>query len=146
MDDAVTVAKKGIDVFDHGDWEAFRNDLTEDCVYREFASGQEVRGIQENLRAARAWHDAFPDVNGEITNAFGSGDQAVLQIVWSGTHTGALVGPGGTIPPTGRRARVDAVQVVKVRDGKIAATDHYFDLMTLLTQLGVMQEAPAQVP
>jgi steroid delta-isomerase-like uncharacterized protein len=145
MDDAVTIAKKGLDVFDHGDWDAFRNELTPDCVYQQFATGEEARGIEDNLRIARAWHDAFPDVNGEITNAFQSGDQAVLQIVWSGTHTGALVGPGGTIPPTGKKANVPACQVVTVRDGKIARTDHYFDVLTLLTQLGVAA-GPADVP
>ena len=145
MDDAVTIAKKGIDVFDHADWEAFRNDLTEDTVYWQPATGEEIRGLDANLAIAKAWHDAFPDVNGEITNSFGSGDQAVLQIVWTGTHTGELAGPGGSIPPTGRQVRLPAVQVVRVRDGKIARTDHYFDLMSMFAQLGVAPEA-SEVP
>jgi steroid delta-isomerase-like uncharacterized protein len=146
MDDAVTIAKKGIDVFDHGDWDEFRNDLTEDCEYRQLATNEVVQGIDDNLRVAKAWHDAFPDVNGEITNAFGSGDQAVLQIVWTGTQSGALVGPGGTIPPTGQKVTLPACQVVTVRDGKIARTDHYFDLLSMLTQLGVVPAQAAEVP
>jgi steroid delta-isomerase-like uncharacterized protein len=145
MDDAITIAKKGLDVFDHGDWTAFRDDLAPDCVYRQFATGDEVQGIEENVKVAKAWHDAFPDINAEVINAFESGDQATLQIIWTGTHTGDLVGPEGTIPATGRKASVPACQIVRVQGDKIVSTDHYFDLLTLFAQLQV-EPIAAEVP
>jgi predicted ester cyclase len=56
------------------------------------------------------------------------------------THSTRLIGVGplGTIPPTGKRVEVKAVQVVKVRGDKIAETRHYFDLMGLLQQVGAV--------
>jgi steroid delta-isomerase-like uncharacterized protein len=141
MGEALELAKKNLAIYNASDWQAFRGNLTDDCVYREYGSGREIRGADEYVRVARAWKDAFPDVIGEITNAFDSGDQVLLQIMWKGTHTGELTGPIGTIPPTGMRQVNPACQVIRVRDGKVSSTDQYFDSMTLLTQLGVMEPA-----
>jgi limonene-1,2-epoxide hydrolase len=54
---------------------------------------------------------------------------------------------GGELPPSTRRATVRACQVIEIEDGKITATHHYFDLMTILQQIGAMEQAgaPAQV-
>jgi steroid delta-isomerase-like uncharacterized protein len=136
--DPVSVARSGVEAYNSGDMEQFRSLLTPDSVYREFATGREIRGVDGIIEANQGWNDAFPGSSGEITNAFGSGDQAVLQIVWTGTHKGDLVTPNGTIPATGKQVRIPACQVVTVTNGKITATDHYFDSMTMLSQLGVL--------
>ena len=49
----------------------------------------------------------------------------------------------GTIPATGKSATVKAVQVVRVENGKAKETRHYFDLMGMMAQLGVLP-APAR--
>jgi limonene-1,2-epoxide hydrolase len=50
---------------------------------------------------------------------------------------------GQELPPSNRRATVRAVQVMEIEDGKIKVTRHYFDLMTLLQQIGAMEQAEA---
>jgi len=135
--DTVSVARENIDAFNQGDKERFRTLLTPGSVYKEFATGRELQG-PEMVEEIWTWRDAFPDAHGEITNAFGSGDQVVLQIVWTGTQKGDLVGPMGTIPATGKQVRIPASQVLRISNGKIASTDHYFDLMTMLVQLGAV--------
>jgi steroid delta-isomerase-like uncharacterized protein len=142
--DAVSIARENIDAFNQGDRERFKANVAPDTVYREFATGREVRGVEEVTTTSWGWRDAFPDAHGEITNAFGSGDQVVLQIVWTGTQKGDLVGPMGTIPATGKQVRIPATQVLRIVNGKIASTDHYFDLMTMLVQLGAVPQ-PQQV-
>jgi steroid delta-isomerase-like uncharacterized protein len=136
-DDPIAVVRDNIEAFNQGDKERFRAQLAPDAVYREYATGREVHGAGEVTDVAFAWRDAFPDARGEITNVFASGDQVTLQITWTGTQTGALVSPSGTIPPTGKQVSIPAVEVITIRDGKPAATDHYFDLLTMLVQLGV---------
>lgn len=141
--DAVAIARDNIDAFNQGDKNRFRAALRSDAVYREFATGREIQGADEVTNVAFAWRDAFPDAHGEITGDFSTGDQAALQITWTGTQKGELVSPAGNIPATGKQVSIPACQIVRTRDGKIASTDHYFDLMTMLAQLGV---APAQQP
>ena len=90
------------------------------------------------MQAAQGWKTAFPDAQGTITKELASGDTAVLEITWDGTQTGPLDGPGGTIPATGKKVRLEAVQVVTVAGGKVTETRHYFDLLGMLQQLGVV--------
>ncbi|MGH7776783.1 MAG: ester cyclase [Candidatus Dormibacterales bacterium] len=139
--DAMQIAQHGVEAFNAGDWGGLSADLTMDSVYEEPATGRAVKGIEEILAANRGWKAAFPDANGTITNALTCGDTAVIEITWKGTQTGELVGPMGTIPPTGRRITLKAVQVVEAERGKSKSTRHYFDLAGMLVQLGV---APAR--
>jgi len=140
-DDTIAIARENIDAFSQGDKARARSILTSDSVYREYATGREARGADEIVETSWGWRDAYPDAHGEITNAFASGDQAVLQITWTGTQKGDLNTPAGTIPATGKQVSIPACQVLTIRDGKIAEVDHYFDSMTMLVQLGV---APAE--
>ena len=85
----------------------------------------------------RGWATAFPDSQGEISNTIHSDNMVVLEVTWRGTHTGPLQTPKGTIPPTGKRIEFRACQVHTITNGKIQTTRHYFDMATLLQQLGV---------
>jgi ketosteroid isomerase-like protein len=46
------------------------------------------------------------------------------------------------VSPTGRKLNADFAAVVRVRDGKISYLRHYFDVMELMVQLGLVG-APA---
>jgi hypothetical protein len=67
---------------------------------------------------------------------FASGDTAVLELMWKGVHTGPLQTPTGTIPPSNKSIEVPACQVVQVEGGKVKSASHYFDMLTMLTQIG----------
>jgi len=141
MADAVAIARENIDAFNAADWGRFKSTLAPDSIYDELATQRRL-GVDDAVEASREWKRSFPDAIGTITKSFASGDDAVLEITWNGTHTGELRGPLGSIPPTGKRVEVRAVQVVKVRGDKIAETRHYFDLMGMLQQIGAIP-APA---
>lgn len=137
--DAIALAKEAVDAFNKADWARTRNITTPDFVYVEFATGRHVEGFDAFVEVAKGWRSAFPDGKGAVTNALESGDTAVIEITWTGTQTGELLAPtGDKIPPTGKKMNVSAVQIVRTSGGKIAETKHYFDLMTMLTQLGVV--------
>jgi steroid delta-isomerase-like uncharacterized protein len=141
---AIDVARGTIEAFNAGDWERLRELHTPECVEEELSTGRRLDGFDAMLEAARGWKDAFADGRGTVERAYADGDAAILEITWEGTHSGALRTPTGEeLPPTNRQARVRACQVFEVEDGKVKATRHYFDLMTILQQLGV--GASAQV-
>ncbi len=90
-----------------------------------------------------AWKVSFPDAEGTITNIFESGDQAVAEITWTGTHAGDMESPIGTIPASGRQVEVPACMTVTALGGEITEAHHYFDLMTMLAQIGAVPEPAA---
>jgi ketosteroid isomerase-like protein len=83
------------------------------------------------------WAAAFPDAHLEIVRAIESGDMVCVESIGRGTHTGPFRTPMGTFPPTGRRGELPLVDVVTMRDGKIAGIRTYFDTNSLMMQLGL---------
>jgi predicted ester cyclase len=61
----------------------------------------------------------------------------VLELTWKGTHQGPLQTPQGSIAATGKRIEVRACAVVQIAGEKARSQRHYFDMATLLQQLGV---------
>jgi steroid delta-isomerase-like uncharacterized protein len=136
--DKVKLAKEGIDAFNEGDWERFKAPLNSDAVYEELATQRKIQGPDQIVEASKGWKEAFPDSKGTITKVTEGGDTVVLEITWQGTHTGDLVSAMGTIPPSQKRVKLAAVQVVRFKGDKVAETRHFFDLMTLLGQIGAV--------
>jgi steroid delta-isomerase-like uncharacterized protein len=141
--EAIQVARRGVEAFNAGDWGALSADLTNSSVYDEPATGRRLTGISGIMEANKGWKSAFPDAKGTITSSIASGNTAVLEITWQGTHSGNLLTPTGSIPATGRRVTIRAVQVVEVENGKAKANRHYFDLAGMMAQLGVGAPATA---
>jgi SnoaL-like polyketide cyclase len=66
----------------------------------------------------------------------------VIEITWKGTQSRPIPAPDGQVlPPSNKRMTVKSVQVIEVEDGKMKALRQYFDLMTLLQQIGAMDHA-----
>ncbi|GGM00102.1 MULTISPECIES: ester cyclase [Micromonospora] len=85
----------------------------------------------------RTWTGAFPDLRVELTGRVETAGGMALEQRLTGTHTGVLHTPLGTIAPTGRTLSWDVVDVVRVRRGKIAAWRSYFDWGQFYLALGV---------
>lgn len=127
------------EAFNRNDWTAFEAALAPDSVYEEVTTGRKVVGAKENVELARGWKSAFPDVAGTIDASYVSGDTVIFEVTWNGTQTGPLPLPnGGALPPTGKAIAVPAVLITTVRDGKSVRQRHYLDMLSMLTQLGVI--------
>jgi steroid delta-isomerase-like uncharacterized protein len=91
----------------------------------------------------QSWATAFPDSQVETTAVVADAASAAMEFRGRGTHTGPLAGPAGDIPPTGRSVDVPFVMYMEFDAGKIARGRLYFDLVTLLQQIGVQPGAAA---
>jgi hypothetical protein len=69
---------------------------------------------------------------------FATEDQFVLEFTGRGTNTGPLHLPTGDIPATGRWAELRLCDVAQIRNGKIVSFHTYYDIMTMLQQLGLV--------
>lgn len=127
------------DAFNRGDWTAFEAGLAPDAVYEEVTTGRRTEGAKANTELAKGWKSAFPDVTGTRDASYVSGDTVIFEITWSGTQSGPLPLPNGSVlPPSGKPVTIKAVMVSKIKDGKLAHQRHYLDMLAMLTQLGVI--------
>jgi len=136
-DSVIDLGKATVLDYNNKDWEAAKASMSPGYIYDEIATQRRTKGPDEAVAAWRTWATAFPDSKGEIHNTVHSGDTVVVEVTWTGTHTGQLQTPRGTIAPTGKRIQLRACQINTVRNGKIESTHHYFDMGSLLQQLGV---------
>lgn len=84
------------------------------------------------------WMKALPDAKINVTHEIVSAPWIVQEFVFSGTHTGPLTSPMGTIQATNRKVNGQCVSINRFENDKIVESRLYFDVVQLLTQLGVM--------
>lgn len=119
-----------------GDLELAASPFSKD-VAAEFPTGP-VDGI-EGLRAViGVFLAAFPGMRIERRNTWVDGESAVAEIVFHGRQTGPLVTADGEVPPSGREVTFGLVDTFTVREGKIAEHRVYWDNVSFLTQLGLL--------
>jgi len=123
------------------DWEAVRASVTAGVLYDEIATHRKGKGVEQFLAVLQGWGKAFPDSKATHHNAISSGTTVVLELTWHGTHTGPLETPGGSVAATGKHIEIPACMVVEVGDGKVKSIRHYFDMATLMQQLGISKAA-----
>jgi steroid delta-isomerase-like uncharacterized protein len=76
---------------------------------------------------------AFSDMHFTIRMQLAEGDQVMTFKTFHGTHQGAFMG----IPPTGNQVTVDVIDILTVKDGKIAEHWAVNDMLGMMQQLGV---------
>lgn len=140
------LVRKYMDAFVADDWEACKSMLANDAVYEEEATHRRFQGPDDIIAVQRDWKRAFPDCTGAFGEVATGRDALVAEIHWEGTQKGELKSPFGVIPPTEKHGKLSAVQVYRFEDGKIRELRHYFDLLTLFTQLEIQPLGIAPPP
>ena len=133
----IDAAKAPSVAYNKKDWDAVRAAVVPGFVYDEVGTQRKIQGIDDFLAAWRAWAAAIPDSKATFHNALVSGNTVILEVTWRGTHTGPLPTAGGEIAPTGKKIEIRACQVVEIGADKAQAMRHYFDMATLMQQIGV---------
>ena len=133
----VDAAKASIIAYNNKDWDAVRRVVAPGLVYDEVSTNRKVQGIDEVLTIWKGWAAAFPDSKATFGDAYVSGDTVILELTWRGSHTGLLRTAAGDIPATGKHIELRSCQIIDVTDGKTERVRQYFDMATLMAQIGV---------
>ncbi len=133
----VDAAKAPILAYNEKNWEAVERAVTSDFAYDEVSTHRNVRGVHDVITVWKGWAAAFPDSKATFEAAHVSGNTVIVEVTWRGTHSGPLRTPTGDIPATGKQIEMRACQVVDIADGKAQGIRQYFDMATMMTQLGV---------
>ena len=134
--------EQGIGFYNTGDVESLVNLYTEDATrVAPFGTFKGRAAIREGLSRDKA---AFPDHTMTVDVIVEQGDTIAAEWTVAGTHTGPLVMPDGTeLPPTGKRVELKGMELMQLRDGKVAVHHQYWDNMVVAGQLGVLPETAA---
>jgi steroid delta-isomerase-like uncharacterized protein len=140
---ALTEAAKALIVaYNDKNWEKVKAAITPDFLYDEVGTGRRVEGADPTLAAWKGWAQAFPDSKGSFDRAYAAGnDTVVLELTWRGTHQGPLGTAMGNIAATGKSIEVRAVAIVEMKGEKARSQRHFFDMATLLQQIGLKWSA-----
>ena len=107
--------------------------MVEDFVDHTPVPGQ-IPGREGNKWWVRTVRAGFPDIHGTAEPMISDGEYVGFVIQQEGTHTGEFLG----IPPTGKRIKIQGVDIVRISDeGKMTDGWATFDILSVLSQLGV---------
>ena len=120
------------------DWDKVKALFVENGVYDEKGTGRRIQGIGQVLEAWQGWAKAIPDSKATVLAEHASGDTAILEVVWKGTRT-VRFRRRLDHRWSNKRIEVPACQVMKVEGGRVKTYTHYFDMLTLLRQIGAVK-------
>jgi steroid delta-isomerase-like uncharacterized protein len=109
--------------------------LADDVEYDGLIHLLTVKGKAEGKTFFENLTRAFPDLKFAVSNGWGVGDYALVEYVVTGTQAGPL----GSLKPSKRPINVHAVDVFRIKDGKIAKAATYSNSLELMTELGLFQ-------
>lgn len=90
----------------------------------------EVRGPQGVLQLHDALMPAFPDMKLPIDDVIAEGEKVLVRLSVQATHSGRF----GDIAATGRKVRIDVLDLFQIRDDRLI--EHW----ALLDNLGLMKQ------
>jgi steroid delta-isomerase-like uncharacterized protein len=133
----IDAAKAPMLAYNQKDWNAVRASITPDFIYDEVGTGRKVQGADQTITLFKEWAEAIPDSKATFDNAIASGNTVAFELTWRGTHSGPLQTPKGSFAATGKKIEIRACAIIELTNGKAKLQRHYFDMATLLQQLGI---------
>jgi steroid delta-isomerase-like uncharacterized protein len=91
-------------------------------------------GFREFISGVRA---GIPDLRVRIHSIVAEDELVVVHWTITGTHTGTLHG----VPPTGLRVAVEALELMRVQDGRLVEIVLKLDGVDFMRQLGVLSKS-----
>lgn len=130
------------DAWNRQDWDTFKKRHAQNVAVYWPGQTEPTRGREAHFKEGMAFAKAFPDNrvgNRPYLTLFGHGDWTCSVAVFTGTHKGPMLGPGGkTIPPTNKAFRLELCTVAKWKGGEIVEEKLFYDSSSMMRQLGLM--------
>jgi predicted ester cyclase len=133
----IKIAQSFFDAWNKGNLELFTPYQAPDVKAETAGMAGHLTGDQ-NMAYNQVFFKAFPGSKFEFIHTIVQNDYAVVNWRFTGTQSGPLQMPMGTIPPTGKKVKLIGSTTVQIKNNKIVYIWNYFDLVSLLSQVGVM--------
>ena len=120
-------------IINKGDFNYFSPEYFDDNVTL-ITSPENVVGIDALKAYWETFLSGFSNVEFTIVKSFGQGDDLVKHWHFKGEHTGDFFG----IPASGKMVDMEGTTLIKMKNGKIAQEQDFYDSSIMMQQLGVV--------
>jgi steroid delta-isomerase-like uncharacterized protein len=134
QDNKAVVQRIFDEVLSGGDFSVSDELVAPDCKFYTHARPEPFVGPQGFREYIGAVRKGMPDTKVDVHQLVAEGDTVVAFWTLNGTHTDTLLG----IPALGNRIALDALEWVRLRDGKLVEIRLTMDTIGLMRQLGVL--------
>jgi steroid delta-isomerase-like uncharacterized protein len=125
-----------LDAYSTSDWRKLGAVLSPDVVYDDVGNRQRIIGVAGYLAIAQRWKRAFPDLRATVQRSFSVGNSAMIELIWSGRHLGPFDMASMTVAATRREVSLRSGVFYAVSGRQIREARHYYDMLSVLSQLG----------
>jgi steroid delta-isomerase-like uncharacterized protein len=136
MSDLLSLVHATYAALNAGDFDAVRPYFADDV--ETMSPGGTLHSLEEWRAMGDAFLTAVPDMHHEIVRTFEDADTIVVEGIYSGTQTGPLVGPTGTLPPSGKAFAFPYVDIFHTTEGKVTTHHIYWDNLGFMAQLDAL--------
>jgi steroid delta-isomerase-like uncharacterized protein len=133
MDAGIELVKKWLDAMNEHKVDQMSSLCSEDAVGDEVADPPPAKGRDKIAKSYRELFEGFPGCKAEILNIFGSQNQVLAEVRWTGTNKGAFRGT----PATGKLVDIRIAYIFQIKNQKICKITEYYDGATVTAQMGL---------
>jgi ketosteroid isomerase-like protein len=130
------------DAWNSQDWDTFEERHAENVAVFWPGQPNPTRGVSNHHEEAVEFFKMFPDnhlVNNPYKIFFANGDYTCSVADFTGTFKGPMKGlDEQMIQPTNKKFHMEFCTVAQWKDGKITEERLFYDLVGMMTQIGVM--------
>src|SRR5215469_452762 len=131
------------EIFGKGNYAA-ADDLMAAGIVNHGPGSPPVLGTEGIKRQAALLRTAIPELRVTLNDQFGHNDRVVSRWTGSGTHSGPLELPTGTVEGTGSSISFDEIRIDRHASGQIVESWWIPDRLTLWQQFGLLPAPPGQ--
>jgi len=129
------VAEKWIAAWNSHDPDKMLQLFTDDVFYEDVPFGEVSHGSAELRKFFLSEIEGIPDLELKLSRASIHGGHGTIEWMFSGTDKGVF--------KTGKKFSVRGVSVIDMRDGKISRNLDFYDVATIMRQVGTLPTPPA---
>ena len=128
--------------FNRRDFDSVASRMVDSFFYEDYARGMIHRGREGFKQFMQVWVSAFSDASVCDPTYIDGGDVVVAQFRGRGVNDGGM----GPFRATGRSMDLPFCEILRFdSDGRIVSGGIYYDVMTMLTQLGIAPTSAGSV-
>ena len=116
--------------FNKGDLSVVGQIVAENSKEHQRGNGDGVEGTKQVITTLRRW---FPDFNMRIEDVAAVGDKVWIRFAATGTNLGSVMHN----PPTGKKMKIDVIDIVRFENGKMVEHWGVPDQLGMMLQLGL---------
>ena len=133
-DPGAAVAEKWIAAWNSHNPDQILPLFTDDVFYEDVAFGEASHSSAELRKFAASEFEGIPDLELKLVRADIRNGHGTIEWMFSGTDKGVF--------KTGKKFSVRGVSVIDMRDGKISRNLDFYDVATIMRQVGVLPTPP----